>query len=320
VYSRTDVSAPPIRHFSHVFGDDATGWLVTFTGRQARLDNPDARQNELAAHQQKYYRYPEDASAAATYLIAQSERGRDAYFGVHLFRESGNRLRSNVVGAMSCCWLDEDDGRFPENGPEPTAIVCSSAGRRHLYWRLTRPLSAEWVVGMNRRIATWAGGDTGKAALASVLRVPGTANYKRHPQIDPVTVEFTGVEAWEPEVLEQAIPLPPEPEAGAARRPAEPYDGPELGIVEFLDAVTVIGEVPDTLGTKFAVVCPWVSEHTGGDRTGTYVGQRADGGLWFHCHHGHCRRRFWADFKREAQCRRKVLYLIRKGATTHDGR
>ena len=122
--------------------------------------------------------------------------------------------------------------------------------------------------------------------------------------------------------MDQAIPrLPPEPEPKAgAGRPAESYDGPVLEIAEFFDAVTVLGEVPDTLGAKFAVVCPWVEEHSGGDRTGTYVGQRADGGLWFHCHHGHCRRRGWTDFKREAQCRRKVLYLIRKGATTHDGR
>jgi hypothetical protein len=300
LYQPNESPAPADRLFGHVFGENESGWLVTFTGRQARLDDPDARPNELAATQQKYFRYPEDASAAATYLITQSERGRDAYFSTHLYREAGNRLRSNAVGAMSCCWLDEDDGRFPENGPEPTAVVRSSEARRHLYWRLTRQRPAEWVVEMNRRIAIWAGGDTGKAVLSSVLRVPGTRNFKRHPKIDPVTVEFTGVGAWEPEIMEQAIPLPPEPQdANGARRSAENYDGPETDVAEYLDAVAVIGEVPDTLGTKFAVVCPWVHEHSGCDRTGTYVGQRDGGGLWFHCRHDHCRGRVWADFKRK---------------------
>jgi hypothetical protein len=142
-----------------------------------------------------------------------------------------------------------------------------------------------------------------------VLRVPGTRNYKRHPRIDPVTVEFTGAEAWEPEVLEQAIPLPPEPQAGA-RRPAENYDGPEPAIVEFLDALTVLDEVPDTLGTKWAIVCPWVHEHTGGDRTGTYVGQRVGGGPWFFCHHGHCTARTWRDFRRQVRSRGRVSVVV----------
>jgi len=282
--------------------------MVTFTGRQARLEQQDARENELTAIQQRSFLCPRRVEKASNYLLAQSESGSDAYYGVHLFQAAGSRKSSNAAGAITCLWLDEDEGHFPAIGPEPTAIVYSSATRRHLYWQLTRPLSAEWVVGVNRRIAHWAGGDSGKAGLATVLRVPGTNNFKRHPQVDPVTLEITGVPAWEPEVFEQAIPPVPEPPESTPRQGARcgapvDYDGPEIGILEFLQERGVeirdLGGVSDSMGEKYSIVCPWVDEHSGGDRTGTYAGKRAAGGLWFACRHDHCQGRAWEDFKRK---------------------
>jgi hypothetical protein len=101
----------------------------------------------------------------------------------------------------------------------------------------------------------------------------------------------------------------------AARRgrPRTPYDGPELALVEYLDGVEVIGEVPDGLGVKFKIRCPWVAEHTNGDVSGTYVGQRADGGCWFSCWHAHCYGRVWRDFRRYINCQQKRQALIQKG-------
>jgi hypothetical protein len=283
--------------------------MVTFTGRQARLERDAARHNELAQTRQRSFPYPAAVEAAVAYLIEESEQGRDAYYGVHLFREANSRRSSNTVGAMSCVWLDEDDGHYPDSGPEPTAVVHSSARRRHLYWRLSHPVSAEWVVGLNRRIAAWAGGDPGKAGLASVLRVPGTMNFKRHPQVDRVRLECTNVSAWGSEVLEQAIPPLPQP---VQRAPSEPYNGPEVGLAEYLAGVQVLGEVPDELGVKYAVTCPWVHEHSGGDRTGTYIGRLSNGALWFHCHHEHCQGRGWTEFKRG--CRRREARVVRLAA------
>ncbi len=307
LYQRTDRLEALL---GHIIGEE-TGFLVTLTGRQARLDHPDARQNELAGIQQRSFRYPDDADEAADYLIAESARGRDTYFGVHLFRKRGNRLAANATPTVRCLWLDEDEGHFPEIGPEPTAFVASSSTRRHLYWRLTRAVSVEWAVEMNRRLATWAAGDIGKAGLASVLRPPGTMNYKRHPQVDRVTLRLAEVDAWEPEVLDQAVPELPEPTTPIGA--AGPYDGPELELAEFLSGVEVIGEVQDGLGAKVAIVCPWVSTHSGGDRTGTYVGQRADGGLWFYCHHEHCQGRTWRDFRAAVPRLRSVRVTRRAG-------
>jgi len=279
--------------FGHIFAD-REGFLVTLTGTQARLINSDAPRNKLAEIKQRYWLYPDEAEDAGEYLLYQSSSIRDCYVGVHLFREEGNRLAANAVPTVLGLWLDEDGGHFPDEGPEPTAIIHSSAARRHLYWRLTHPVAIEWAVSMNRRIAEWAGGDTGKAAAASVLRPPGTRNFKRHPEVDDVTAEISE-NAWEPEVLDQAIPLieePPQPTYTG------PYVGPKMELLEFLDDVEVIRELPDGLGRKFQIVCPWVREHSDGDNSGTRVGQRYGGALWFHCDHTHCQGRTWQDFRR----------------------
>jgi hypothetical protein len=305
LYQHPEPSASARWLFGHVFGD-AQGHMVTFTGRQARLERDDARQNELTQTRQRSFLYPAATEEAISYLIEESQQGRDAFYSVHLFREAGNRRASNAVGAMSCLWLDEDDGRLPDEGLKPTAIVCSSEGRRHLYWKLSRSLSAEWVVTMNRRIAAWADGDIGKAGLASVLRPPGTRNFKRYPRVDRVVGELTGVPPWDPEVVDEAIPLLPRSEDKP--RFSTPYSGPTIELLDYLDCadVEVLSQVPDAGGVKFSIVCPWVHEHSGGDRTGTYVGQYPSGAPWFYCNHEHCQGRRWRDFRRQARPRGSV--------------
>jgi hypothetical protein len=303
LYQRT---GRPETLFGHIYGE-TEGHLVTFTGQQARLTNPDAPHNQLAGIRQESFTYSQQASHAAGHLLAESARRRDAYVAVHLFREPGNRLAVNAAPTVRSLWLDEDEGHYPETGPQPTAIVASSAERRHLYWRLTQAVSVEWAVAMNLRVAVWAGGDVGKAGLATVLRAPGTTNYKRHPQVDPVTVEFTGVEEWEPEIMEQALPELPAPEV--RHQPSySAYDGPRIELLTYLEATgSAVGpEVPDQGGTKFPIACPWVAEHTGGDESGTYVGQFADGALWFHCHHEHCQGRGWTEFRSVLRQKREI--------------
>jgi hypothetical protein len=303
--------------FRHLFADN-TGFLVTFVGQQARLTDPDARPNELSDTRQRYWRYPDEGEAAGEYLIDQAQRERDSYFGVHLFRESGNRLASNAAATVRALWLDEDDGGYPGVGPEPTAIVRSSASRRHLYWRLSRPVEVEWAVAMNRRLAAWAGGDSGKAGRSTVLRAPGTANYKRHPSVDLVVGYLTDAGSWEPEVLDQAIP-----EITAPSRPCEtkPYTGPALDLAPFLESehVEVRFELPDSMGIKYAIVCPWVDQHSGGDRTGTRIGQREGGGLWFRCDHAHCEGRTWREFRNEIRRRSPERRRVKRPGFTGPG-
>ena len=161
--------------WAHLF-EGLRGHLVTFTGQQS--DRPGARPNELDDTQQRSWRWPEERDEAAAYLLGQSRAGRDAYFGVHLFRKSGTR-KGEHAGDVQALWVDGDGARVPEDWPQPTAVVESSPGRHHFYWRLTRPVAPEEAAQLNRRLCYGMGGDKGKWGLGTVLRAPGTRNYKR---------------------------------------------------------------------------------------------------------------------------------------------
>jgi hypothetical protein len=161
--------------WAHLF-EGLDGYLITFTGRQSA--NPDARPNELGDTKQRSWRWPAQAEDAADYLLEQSQAGRDAYFGVHLFRRPSSRKAENAA-EVQALWVDGDGARVPNDWPQPTAVVESSPGRHHYYWRLTRPIAPEEAAQLNKRLCYGMGGDKGKWGLGTVLRVPGTRNYKR---------------------------------------------------------------------------------------------------------------------------------------------
>ena len=93
------------------------------------------------------------------------------------------------------------------------------------------------------------------------------------------------------------------------------YQGPPVELDLFLasGAVEVLGQVPDGLGTKFQIRCPWIHQHTDADPSGTYLGRRDDGGLWFWCWHSHCSSRGWREFRCQVALKAKRLALIKKG-------
>jgi hypothetical protein len=161
--------------WAHLF-EGLEGYLATFTGKQSA--RPHARPNELDDTAQRSWRWPVEREQAAAYLEAESDKGRDAYFGVHLFTRPGTR-RAKSAAEILALWVDGDGAKVPEEWPQPTAVVESSPGRQHYYWRLTRPIAPEHAAQLNKRLCYGMGGDKGKWALGTVLRAPGTLNYKR---------------------------------------------------------------------------------------------------------------------------------------------
>jgi RepB DNA-primase from phage plasmid len=161
--------------WAHLFGD-LDGYLFTFTGRQSV--EPSAQSNELDDTWQRSWRWPVQKDAAADYLLKQSQAGRDAYFGVHLFRRPASRKGENAAEVLAL-WVDGDGAQVPKDWPQPTAVVESSPGRHHFYWRLTRPIDPEYAAQLNKRLCSGMGGDKGKWSLGTILRAPGTLNYKR---------------------------------------------------------------------------------------------------------------------------------------------
>jgi hypothetical protein len=292
---------------NHLFGH-LEGHLVAFVGKQARLSNPNAPRNMLTGIKQKSFLYPEQVKLASDYLTNHARAGFDAYFGVHLFQQAHTRLAEHAVKFVQTLWLDEDEGTYPDIGPKPTVIIHSSAKRRQLHWALSKPIPARHAVLLNKRIAAWAGGDTGKAGLASVLRPPETFNYKRYPAVDVVSGSITGVSPWDPEVVDQAIPPLPK----KSKKTQRPYNGPAgagINLSHWLDdqGIEILGDAPDDKGCKFAIVCPWSDEHSSDDTSGTYVGQypaedgSPTGPMWFHCNHAHCEGRVWRNFREKLE-------------------
>ena len=85
-------------------------------------------------------------------------------------------------------------------------------------------------------------------------------------------------------------------------RDRTPYEGPErvLALDEFLEraGVEILAVLSDGAAErKYRIRCPWLSEHTDEDDTGTYTGQYENGALFFSCWHSHCAHRRWREFR-----------------------
>lgn len=142
-----------------------------------------------------------------TDAVAGVSDGSDVYFGCASYKDGSSRTKDNVHAAKAF-WLDLDAGRgkpyksFTDavaalgqfctdlNLPKPTAIT--SGNGVHAYWLLDEAITrAEWEpVAEQLKLITEAKNlhaDPSRTAdIASILRIPGTFNYK-NPQ-DPKLV------------------------------------------------------------------------------------------------------------------------------------
>ncbi len=190
----------------------------------------------------------------------------------------------------SFCGVDLDDVRDPKTGIiEPHAI--EKLRRLDSYSEVSPSLSG---------VKAWIRGELpgGRAR-----KKPGVEVYDRR-RFFTVTGAFLPFVSLGIEDRQSALDALlreefPEPE----QKPRRPYTGPRwdrLDLLAFLEVAgaAILGEAADgTAERVYRVVCPWWGEHTGGDRSGTRVGQYADGALWFRCEHAHCAHRVWADLR-----------------------
>jgi hypothetical protein len=137
-----------------------------------------------------------------------SEAGSEAYFAMAGYKTSANRQAANVSGA-SCLWVDIDCGEDKAKSgkgyltiedadkaikqfcattgmPLPTHIVDSGGGL-HAYWALDTFIDRETWLSTAKKLKELANNlsfladPTRTADPASVLRLPGTLNYKYDP-------------------------------------------------------------------------------------------------------------------------------------------
>ena len=149
-----------------------------------------------------------DAAAIAQQIARAKEFKLDLFLAIAEYKTAESRKASNAAGA-SCFLMDVDVGKdkaksgkgygsieeakqaLPEfcmkaSLPSPNFVVCSGSGL-HVYWVLTDFIEREQWQATARQLKalTKAHGfladDSRTADIASVLRVPGTMNYKTNP-------------------------------------------------------------------------------------------------------------------------------------------
>ena len=149
-----------------------------------------------------------DVNDAVTKAFANSDAGLESYFAMAEYGTAESRTAANVSGANGF-WMDIDVGevkaaagkgyrtieeaeaalvKFCKDSriPLPTHFV-NSGGGLHLYWATREFIGRDsWqkfakMLKAVTKLARFLADDTRTADIASVLRVPGTYNYKYNP-------------------------------------------------------------------------------------------------------------------------------------------
>jgi hypothetical protein len=158
----------------------------------------------LVGHRPAYFAYPERAGAAARWCLGRSDEGLEAYFCAHLL--TGRRRTKEYAAPVAALWADADGVAVPPDVPEPTAIVETSPGRHHLFWRLLRPLVGTRAELLNRRLAAATAADPSGWDLSQLSRPPGTRNHKYEGAPPVRLVELDEGTSYHPRELELALP------------------------------------------------------------------------------------------------------------------
>ncbi|MBV9453522.1 MAG: hypothetical protein JOZ19_05300 [Rubrobacter sp.] len=166
---------------------------------------------------------------ARAWIEREAAAGRETYHCAHLL-SARRRVKENAA-PITALWVDDDDAKARRDLPEPTAVVESSAGRKHLYYRLTRAVAPEIAEKINRRLAVAIGADKSGYDLTQLLRPPGMPNFK-YVGAPLVYLLKLKAERHDPAELDQLLPSLAQ-EGGikgakSSRRPEDLGAAPEL--------------------------------------------------------------------------------------------
>lgn len=153
--------------FDLAYGD-AHGWAAIVTD----LDT------ERPSH--RWLEWPREANFIRRYAALRADE--DVYFTTTLY-DNQERRTSEHATAGQVVYADADTCHPSKFRLAPSAVVETSPGKYHAYWRMTEPQPAHTLAELSRLIATAHRADGCDAGwiMTKILRVPGTTNNKGEP-------------------------------------------------------------------------------------------------------------------------------------------
>jgi len=131
------------------------------------------------------YTTPTKIPKFISFLRHCNANGCDIYFTPSELKPNRKRKRkkSNFLDLQSIIYLEFDqpntlDNLIKANYPYPSAIVASSEGRHHVYWRLAGAVSKHRQEELMANIARDVGSDTVATDTSRLLRLPTFCNKK----------------------------------------------------------------------------------------------------------------------------------------------
>jgi hypothetical protein len=166
---------------------------------------PIAGGGELLYPRSAYFEHPRRVPEAEVWCRERSAEDREVYFCAHLLTAK-RRVKEHAAPVLAL-WADADGARSPEDArvPPPSAVVETSPGRGHLFWRLSRPLPPREAEALNRRLSRAAGADRSGWDLTQLLRPPDTRNHK-YGSAPPVRLLALTGDRYHPRELDLSLP------------------------------------------------------------------------------------------------------------------
>lgn len=240
--------------------------------------------------------------------------GSNQYFTISTFDadERGIARRRKALYRQTHCLVLDDvkeklSAEEAKKLPEPSWIMETSPGSEQHGYILTEPCTvAARIDNLNDGLIASAlapqGKDPGQKGTTRYVRLPEGYNNKASKLVDGQPFKCRML-AWNPfncVTLEQ-LAAPFNVNLDAERREqrvdgaAKVDDHPLLQIPDIIHIKEVRSD------GRFDITCPWVSDHTGRDDTGTAVFTNDDGTIGFKCHHGACQSRTGGDLLKQIE-------------------
>jgi hypothetical protein len=180
----------------HLFGEEYSGFYLCIV----TMKRTNSKTSDLES---RYFEWPAQDGDAQEYVLQRSAAGLEVYFCAHLLTERKRLAR--YAAPITALYVD-GDGAVELSDLPATAVVESSPGRHHYYYRLDEPTSPREAQDRNSRLAKAMGADPSGADLTQLLRVPGTYNHKREGAVSPVRLLNLSDTHYAASELDQALP------------------------------------------------------------------------------------------------------------------